>query len=87
MLLYGSHAAYRCLRLIGAIDAVDSDAETVAGCSNTLVRGVQNGMQLCQASVSYMPLAAALAAGGRESARLAACNTRKQAELRISYVH
>ena len=57
MLLYGSHAAYRCLRLIAAIDAVGSDAETVAGCSNTLVRGVQNGMQLAML-VSYMPLAA-----------------------------
>ena len=56
MLLYGCHAAYRCLRLIGAIYAVNSDAETVAGCSNTLVRGVQNGMQLAML-VSYMPLA------------------------------
>ena len=44
-------------RLIGAIYAVDSDAETVAGCSNTLVRGVQNVMQLAML-VSYMPLGA-----------------------------
>ena len=68
--------------LIAAIDDVDSDAETVAGCSNTLVRGVQTGMQLAML-VSYMPLAAAFG----ESACLAACNTRKQAELPISYVH
>ena len=41
VLLYGSHAAYRCLRLIGAIYAVDSDAEMVAGCSNTTRDEVQ----------------------------------------------
>ena len=41
MLLYGRHAAYCCLRLIGAIDAVDSDAEMDAGCSNTTRDDVQ----------------------------------------------
>ena len=32
----GSHAVYRCRRLIGAIYAVVRDAETKSACSNTL---------------------------------------------------
>ncbi len=46
MLLYGSHAAYRCFRLIVAIYAVDSEAETGAACSNKL-GDRQNGNAAC----------------------------------------
>ena len=56
MLLYGSHAAYRCLRLIAAIDAVDSDAETVQAAAIRRATVCKMDMRLCHSSV-LMPLA------------------------------